>query len=178
MTTDFHARLRDVRWGVMLSLTTIFLGFTLGGLFGGIEETLVGRLEASAEAVKDPVYGGDAAKMKAVVSKSWNYLKRAHLHGGSIGSVALGATLLIAALRRPGRRTRVALSAALGGGGLGYAAFWLIAGFSAPGLGGTDAAKESLMWLAFPSAGALLVGLAGVIVLTARDLFLEPQPPV
>lgn len=178
MTTtqeNFPSRLRDVRWGLLLSLLTILFGFGLGGLFGAIEKTLVGRLEASAQAVKDSVYGGDEAKMKAVVSKSWNYLKRAHLHGGAIGAVGLAATLLITALRRPGRRTRAALSLVLGVGGLGYAVFWLVAGFRAPGLGGTDAAKETLTWLAFPSAGALLVGLVAVIAFTVLDLFPAPH---
>lgn len=179
MTTDLHSRLRDVRWGLLLSLLTILFGFGLGGLFGAIEDTLIGRLEAGAEAVKASAYAGDDAKAKAVVSKSWTYLKRAHLHGGAIGAVALGATLLLAALRRPGTRTRQAISAALGGGGLGYAAFWLLAGFAAPGMGGTDAAKEVFAWLAYPSAGALLAGLVAVIVFTVRDLFGDPipQPP-
>ena len=54
--------------------------------------------------------------------------------------------------------------------------FWLLAARAAPGLGGTDAAKESLAWLAVPSAGLLLLGVLAVIGLTARDLF-TPAPP-
>jgi len=172
----FHSRLRDVRWGLMLSLLTILLGFGLGGLFGGIEDTLKGRLQASADAAPESVYAGDAAKKKSVVDKSWGYLKRAHLHGGAIGSVAVGASLLLAALKRPRSRTRGLVALALGLGGLGYAEFWLLAGFAAPGLGGTDVAKEAFKWLAVPSAGFLLLGLAAVIGLTARDLFGDPRP--
>lgn len=57
------------------------------------------------------------------------------------------------------------ISLALGAGGLGYAVYWLWAGFRAPGLGGTGAAKESLKWLATPSSGLVVVGTALVAIL-------------
>ena len=60
-------------------------------------------------------------------------------------------------------------------GALGYSVFWLLAGLRAPGLGGTGPAKESLAWLAFPSAGLLLLGVVALIVLVVRQLFLA-QP--
>lgn len=170
MTTSDHS-LRVVRWGVLLSLLTIFFGFALGGLFGGIEDTLKGRLKNSAAAALDTKYGGDEAKAKAVVDKSWIYLQRAHLHGGAIGAVSLAAALLLASLRRAAPRIRAGVSIALGAGGLGYSVYWLIAGFLAPGMGGTSAAKESLVLLAYPSAAALLLGLLAVVVLTGLDLF-------
>lgn len=44
-----------------------------------------------------------------------------------------------------------------------------------PALGGTDLAKESLSWLAVPSAGLLLRGLAAVSALTVIELFAQ-QP--
>lgn len=165
------SRLRDVRWGLALSLLTIFFGFTLGGLFGAAEDTMKGRLQANADAVLDRVYGGDVTKAKPVVDKSWSYLKRAHLHGGAIGSVALASSLLLAALRRPRRQIRAVTAGALGASGLAYAAFWLLAGFRAPSLGSTGAAKESLAWIGFPSAGLLLAGLAAVLVFVCLDLF-------
>lgn len=168
---SFDERLRLGRWGAMLALVTILFGFAFGGAFGAFEDPLKRGLTERAEAVKETVYGGDAAKMKTVVDKSWAYYKRAHLHGGAIGAVALGAILLVAALRRPNRRTRQGVSMALGLGGLGYSMFWFLAARAAPGLGGTDAAKESLAWLAVPSAGLLLLGVLVVIGLTARDLF-------
>jgi hypothetical protein len=178
MTTpdaDFHSKLKGMRWGLMLSLLTIFFGFGVGGLFGAIEDTLKGRLQSNADAAAESVYGGDEAKKKAVVDKSWSYLKRSHLHGGAIGAVSLGATLLLGALRRPGGRTRALLALALGLGGLGYAEFWMLAGFAAPGLGGTGPAKEAFAWLAYPSAGMLLVGIVAVIALTGVDLFRDPE---
>ena len=167
---DFAHRLRETRWGVALSLLTIFFGFSLGGAFGIAEDSLKGRLAASAAASLE-LYGGDESKSKAVVDKSWAYLKRAHLHGGAIGAVALGCTLLLASLSRPSRRVRGVLSGVLGGAGLAYSIFWLVAGFRAPGLGGTGAAKESLAWLGMPSSGLLLVGLLTVIVLALTELF-------
>jgi hypothetical protein len=174
LESSLSSRLRDARWGLVLSLLTILFGFGLGGAFGAAEDSLKQRLRDGASGAKDTIYAGDEAKMNAVVDKSWAYLKRAHLHGGAIGAVALGATLLTAALRRPGRRTRAGVSLALGAGGLGYALFWLLAGFSAPSLGGTGPAKDAFEWLAVPSAGLLLLGILAVLVLTVRDLFTDP----
>jgi hypothetical protein len=164
-------RLRATRWGVLLALLTIVFSFVLGGVFGGAEDALRGSLKASGEAVLAPVYGGDAAKLKAVLDKSWTYCKRAHLHGGAIGAVVLGALGLLAALRRPGARVRGGIGLGLGLGCAGYSVFWLLAARAAPVLGGTDLAKKSLEWLAVPSAGLLLLGLGSVTVLTVVELF-------
>ena len=171
-THDFTRCLRVSRWGALLALLTILFGFGFGGAFGAFEEPLKKDLADRAAAVLDTVYEGDAAKAKSVVDKSWAYYKRAHLHGGAIGAVGLGGILLLAALRRPNDHVRRGVSVALGGGGLGYSVFWMLAARAAPGLGGTDAAKESLEWLAVPSAGLLMIGLAALIVLTALELFM------
>jgi hypothetical protein len=170
----FVTRLRAGRWGTLLALLTILFGFGLGGVFGAFEDSLKQGLAERAEAVRDTVYQGDAAKMKSVLDKSWSYYKRAHMHGGGIGAVALGGILLFAALHRPSRRARQAVTLALGLGALGYSSFWLLAGRAAPGLGATDAAKESLGWLAGPSAALLLLGLVAVIAWTAVELFAPP----
>ncbi len=61
-----------------------------------------------------------------------------------------------------------AIGLGLGAGGLGYSVFWLWAGFRAPALGSTGAAKESLKWLAIPSSGlfvAATVAVAGLLFL-------------
>lgn len=158
-----------------MALLTILFGFGMGGVFGAFEEPLRTDLSQRAEAVRSDVYGGDTVKMKSVVDKSWSYYKRAHLHGGGIGATALSAILLLAALNRPKRTVRRGLALALGLGAFGYSAFWMLAARRAPGLGSTDAAKESLSWLAVPSAGLLLLGLACLFVLTAIELF-APRP--
>lgn len=167
----FTARLRMGRWGTLLALLTILFGFGFGGAFGAFEKELKAGLTARADAVSESVYGGDRAKIKATVDKSWTYYKRAHMHGGGIGAVALGGILLLAALPTPRRRVRQGVALALGLGGLGYATFWMFAARAAPSLGSTDAAKESLSWLAVPSAGLLMLGVLAVIGLVVRELF-------
>ncbi len=174
-STDLAVRLRAVRGGLMLSLLTILLGFTLGGVFGAAEDWLKDGLRASAEAVRDTAYGGDASKMQTVVDKSWTYYKRAHMHGGAIGTAALAMSLLLGVLVASAAALRAVVSAALGAGGLGYTLFWLLAARRAPGLGGTGAAKDSLEWLAVPTAGLLLAGTAVTIVLVARELYGRPR---
>ncbi|HMR06653.1 MAG TPA: hypothetical protein PKA88_12770, partial [Polyangiaceae bacterium] len=172
---DFGQNLRVCRWGTLLSLFSILFGFGMGGVFGAFEAPLKDGLSQRAEAVRDVVYAGDAAKVKSVVDKSWSYYKRAHMHAGGIGAAALGAILLLATLRRPKVMLRRGVALALGLGALGYPLFWMLAARMAPGLGSTHAAKESLSWLAVPSAGLLLLGLMAVMVLMAIELFTPRQ---
>ncbi len=171
---DLVTRLRTVRAGILLSLLTILAGFALGGVFGAAEDTLKGGLAASAEAVRETVYAGEASKMKEVVDKSWSYYKRAHLHAGAIGTATLAASVLLGLIAASSAWLRSLVAAGLGAGGLGYALFWLLAGQRAPALGGTGAAKASLEWLAVPSSALLIGGLAVTIVLVARELFGRP----
>lgn len=175
-SNTFLSNLRIGRFGVLFALLTILFGFGLGGLFGVMEAPIKEGLRASALAVRDTVYRGDDAKMQEVLSKSWSYFKRAHMHGGGIGTASLVMVLLVAALRRPSPKARALISWALGLGGLGYSAFWLLAGRIAPGLGGTGAAKEALAFLAFPTAGLLLLGTLGTLLLTGLELFAAPRP--
>lgn len=163
------SNLNSMRWGVVLVLLTFLFGFGLGGAFGAAEDSLKGGLKKSAEKVLDSVYKGDAANMKAVISKSWTYYKRAHLHAGAMGSAALSMILLLALLA--GREKLKGLIAFLFGfGGLGYSVFWLLAGCRAPALGGTDVAKESLTWLAIPSSGGFILALLLTLVVFVLSL--------
>ncbi len=57
------------------------------------------------------------------------------------------------------------VSLGLGVGSLGYSVFWLRAGFRAPSLGSTGAAKESLAWLAIPASGMVVASTAAVALL-------------
>lgn len=169
-----HA-LRAVRWGVLLSLLTVLFGFGIGGVFGAMEDALKDDLKARAEVGLRTVYGGDTAKLTATVDKAWAYYKRAHLHGGAIGTAALACILLMAAMNRPAGWIKAGLGLAMGLGGLAYSAYWLWAGYRAPALGSTSAAKASLEWLAVPSAGLVLLGLMGVLVLAAWE-WMTPVP--
>ena len=127
------------------------------------------RLAASAAAVTATDYHGDAAAAEPVIAKSWDYMQRAHLHGGAIGTAAIGMIVVLLLIGSTPRTIRV-LSLALGAGALGYSVFWMWAGFIAPGLGSTGAAKESLRWLAMPSSGAVMLATAVVAFLCVRAM--------
>lgn len=163
--------LRGVRWGLLLALLSLLFGFGMGALFGAAEESLKGHLKASGEAALAERYGGDPAKLKPVLDKSWVYFQRAHLHGGGLGAVALALGLLLGALPGGATRLRAAAAALAGAGALGYSVFWLLAGLAAPGLGGTGAAKESLQWLAVPTSGMAILGLLLALFAVVRGLW-------
>ncbi len=150
--------------GMLLAVLTLLFGFGLGIVFGLNEGIIKSRLKASAAEVRESVYHGDDAAIKSVLEKSWVYMQRAHLHAGGLGTTAVALILLVSLLGRSAGLTR-AVSLGLGAGGLGYSVFWLWAGFRAPALGGTGAAKESLKWLAIPSSGAVALATATIAVL-------------
>ncbi len=161
------ASLRAALPGLAIAVITVLFGFAMGGLFGLNEDLIKDRLAASAAAVTSTIYQGDAAAAEPVLAKSWDYMQRAHLHGGAIGTAAIGLIVVLLLIGATPRVTRV-LGLALGLGGLGYSIFWMWAGLLAPGLGSTGAAKESLRWLAMPSSGAVMVATAAVAVLCVR----------
>ena len=167
--------IRPILPGLLLAVLTLLFGFFLGVVFGLNEDAIKSRLVASAAAVDVAIYQQDAAAAKAVVDKSWAYMQRAHLHAGSLGAVAAILSLVLVALRTAPRIATV-LSAALGAGGLGYSVFWMWAGFRAPGLGSTGAAKESLAWLAIPSSGMVVAATVAVALLIARQLLSGREP--
>lgn len=166
--------LRPVLPGLLLGVCTLLFGFGMGAVFGLNEALIKDRLAGSAAAVASTVYQGDAAASKAVVDKSWAYMQRAHLHAGSLGAVAVVLSLVLVLLGTGPALART-LSVGLGAGGLGYSVFWMWAGFIAPGLGSTGAAKESLKLLAMPSSGAVMVSTLTVAVLVGRA-WLSPSP--
>jgi len=167
---DGLLRLRPALPGLFLAILALLFGFGLGIIFGLNEDAIKGRLSASAAAVQASVYQGDDAAAQAVVDKSWSYMQRAHLHGGAMGTAAIGLMLVLVLL---GTRAAVvrAIGLGLGAGSLGYAVYWMLAGFRAPGLGSTGAAKESLAWLAIPSSGIMVASTVAVAVLILVALF-------
>jgi hypothetical protein len=171
MVNDFaRERLRPLAPGIVLAFASIAFGFGLGIAFGAAEDDLKDHLHASAQAVLESVYAGDESQAQSVVGKSWSYFKRAHLHANALGTTALVASLLLALLGPPGVLARLS-SFGLGAGALFYSAYWLFAGLMAPELGSTSAAKESLAWLAIPSSGACVAGLAGTLICAIRATF-------
>jgi len=162
-------QLGHVRFGLFLSLLAILLGFSLGGIFGANEDGLRSYLGSRADSVLATVYKGDKSMAKRYRDRGWGYLRRAHLHAGAIGAASV-ATILVLAFLPLAPAIKKALSLAIGIGGLGYPGYWLLLGLRVPLMGSSTAAKESLSWLAIPTAGLLILGIAAVAVLTLVSL--------
>ena len=167
MATQSGAHMKPLAPGAVLALLSILFGFSLGVLFGAAEDSIKGQLRASADAVFDSVYAGDEARRDKIISKSWTYLKRAHLHAGAIGAAALASIVLLGLLGNAGTLERIT-SLAFGAGALIYPLFWLFAGFGAPGLGSTGAAKDAVGFLAISGAVLCLLGVVGTLLSTLR----------
>ncbi len=163
---------KPIAAGVCLSLLAILFGFALGGAFGAVETSIKKRLDDSGSAVLETVYKGDVGAKDAVVKKSWEYLQRAHMHGGAIGTAALASIATLILLCRLGALAQSS-ALAFGSGALLYSLFWLFAGLTAPGIGNTGAAKESLSFIAIPGAGLSILGLCGTIVSVVKACFLR-----
>lgn len=159
----FDDQLAPLAGGVILSLLTIFFGFTLGGVFGALESGFKPWMRKRGETVLDTVYGGDRDKLEKAVSKGWKYAIRGHLHGGAIGTASLSCIVLLALLGDPGF-IETASAWAFGAGGLLYSSFWILAGFRTPLVGDGSQAKESLWYIAMPGAGLCIAGLVGTMV--------------
>ena len=157
-------------FGLCCALMAILLGFILGGIFGGAEDSLKEWLDRAGTIVLESVYKSDVAAKDLVVKKSWEYFKRAHMHWGAIGSAALTSILALILLCRSARTAQVTV-ALLGVGSLVYPSFWLCSGIFAPQMGGTDVAKEYFYFLGKPGAAFCILGLGGTLLCVIRDRF-------
>ncbi|MFA5504281.1 MAG: hypothetical protein WC314_05800 [Vulcanimicrobiota bacterium] len=90
--------LRPASVGLVLATLTILFGQFLGIVFGLNEDAIKHRMQASAVEVRESVYHNDDAAIKAVLDKSWTYMKRAHLHAGAMGTTALALIVLLGLL--------------------------------------------------------------------------------
>lgn len=163
-TAFVFGAIAPVRAGLLLGVLTLLFGYLMGVTFGLNEDLIRDRLQASATAAGPTVYAADPAAADAVLEKSWSYMQRAHLHAGALGTATIALSLVLVMLGTGAALART-LSIALGAGGLGYSIFWMLAGFRAPGLGSTGAAKESLALLAIPSSGAVVLSTAIIAAL-------------
>lgn len=157
------SNLRAASAGLVLAILTILFGQGMGIVFGLNEDSIKSRLKANATDVQSTIYKGDTIASKAVIDKSWNYMQRAHLHAGGMGATAL-ALIIVVCLVGASRIISALINLVLDAGGLGYSIFWMWAGFRAPGLGSTGAAKESLKWLAMPSSGGFVLATISVLI--------------
>lgn len=174
ISASLASSLRAASAGLALAVLTILFGQGMGIVFGLNEDAIKGRLKTSATEVRETVYKGDDAAIKAVLDKSWTYMQRAHLHAGGMGTTAF-ALIVFVCLVGTSRLVTIVISSGLGVGGFGYSVFWMWAGFRAPAFGGTTAAKESLSWLAMPSSGAFVLATIAVLaVLVAAIVSRRP----
>lgn len=176
ISASFAASLRAASAGLALAVLTILFGQGMGIVFGLNEDAIKSRLKTSATEVRESVYKGDDAAIKAVLDKSWIYMQRAHLHAGGMGTTAF-ALIVFVCLVGASRPVTILISGGLGVGGFGYSVFWMWAGFRAPALGGTTAAKESLSWLAMPSSGAFVLATIAVLAVLVAA-FVSRRPPI
>lgn len=163
------SNMRAASAGLVLAILTILFGQGLGIVFGLNEDAIKSHLKGEAAEVQETIYQGDLIASKAVVDKSWTYMKRAHLHAGGMGTTAV-ALITVVCLVGASRKVTQVISLALGVGGLGYSVFWMWAGFRAPALGSTGAAKESLNWLAMPSSGGFVLATIAVLIVVCAWL--------
>lgn len=170
--------LSPVRFGLLLGMVAILFGWGLGVIFGANEHAWRQQFIDDAErnrafyVAKAGSEDGATALIKKIDESAWTYSLRAHMHAGGIGSIAIGASVLLSLLG-VGRTAKLAASTLLGIGSVGYPMFWMLAGMRAPSLGSTGAAKDSLEWLAVPSAGALFIGGLLTFGLVVADLFIR-----
>jgi len=164
-TSSILQNLISFRIGLILSLLTLLFGFVLGIMFGANEDGMKEALFQNGVPKLAEYYDNDTAKLDALISKSWTYFKRAHLHANGLGTTSLVLIILLSTLGVQPKLSKIA-SIFLGAGALFYSLYWLVAGWYAPVLGSTKIAKESLNWLAMPSAGGLVVGLILLIYIT------------
>lgn len=170
MATFVRDRLRAHAAGLLLSFLAFFLGFGLGAAFGANEAAIKDGLANDGRAALATKYEGDAEKMQKVVSKSWSYMKRAHLHAGVLGACSMVMILALALVVPPSLPSK-ACSTLLGLGAPVYGLFWLLAAQSAPGLGSTGAGKDANEWAALLGSGSLIIGTVGAAVLITLALF-------
>ena len=164
------ANIRAACVGLALAIITILFGQGMGIVFGLNEDAIKSRLKADAIEVQGTIYQGDEVASKAIVDKSWNYMQRAHLHAGGMGTTAV-ALITVLCFVGASRPVTALISIGLGAGGLGYSVFWMWAGFRAPALGSTGAAKESLKWLAMPTSGGFVVATVAVLIVLFLWIF-------
>ena len=141
---------------MLVAIVAILYGGMMGLSFGCCEETIKKTLNISAQEAMTAKYDGDQAKVDEIAKKSWTYMKRAHLHSQTMGVISIAFSLLVAWLAYPAK-AQLAISLLSGFGSLGYGLFWMLAGYRAPGMGSTGAAKESVGLIAQASGGAFFV---------------------
>lgn len=161
-----------IKFGLALALLAILFGGLMGLGFGCCEDSFKDRFKKDAIAALNEKYDGDQKKADKVSAKSWVYMKRAHLHSQTMGVISIVLSLIAAGLRfSPYLQTGISFLSGLGS--IGYGLFWFLAGFLAPSLGSTDAAKETVGLLAQISTGSFFISVVGLFCLLGYKVFFQ-----
>ena len=156
-----------IRWGIVLCVTTILFSFVLGAWMGANENFFRNDFKKMVNANAAKVYGNDRMRMFRAEERAWTYVKRAHMHAAGVGPIGL-VLLLPLPLLRISARIQSAIAMVYGLGAVLYPLSWLIAGYSIPVLGTTEAAKAAIAWLSEPAVGSLVLSSAVMLALYIR----------
>ena len=161
-----------IKFGLALALLAILFGGLMGLGFGCCEDSFKDKFKKDAIAALNEKYDGDQKKADKVSAKSWVYMKRAHLHSQTMGVISIVLSLIAAGLRfSPYLQTGISFLSGLGS--IGYGLFWFMAGFLAPSMGSTDAAKETVGLLAQISTGSFFISVVGLFCLLGYKVFFQ-----
>ena len=165
-----------IKFGLALAMLAILFGGLMGLGFGCCEETFKDTFREQAASVLEEKYNGDQGKADSVSKKSWVYMKRAHLHSQTMGVISIVLSLVAAGLVFP-PLLQTGISLLSGLGAIGYGLFWLLAGFLAPGMGGTGIAKEAVGLVAQVSAVSFFVAVASLFCVLGYKVFTQKRSP-
>lgn len=166
----------DLKWPVALVLLSILFGTGMGVVFGVQEDALKSRIadqlqyNQNLSLLSSEVQEKEKENLK---NKAWQYVKRAHMHGGGIAALSLGVLLVLASLN-VNCKIKFFLGFILAFGGFLYPFFWLAAAFYTPSLGAA-AAKEKFQFLA--GGGVLHVVATFIILIMLITKGFKPARP-
>lgn len=151
--------LEPVRWGLVISLLSIFMGVYLGLHFGKDEDKIKSYLKEKAAA--STFYEGEAGLEKAVAD-GWKYQKRSHEHFQGLGAISIGLMLLLSiSWLKPALKSL--LSITTGTGAFFYPLFWYLVSFKTADVG-KSAAKESYELIALFGAGLFALSFLAILL--------------
>lgn len=152
-----------------IAILTVISGVVISILFGVNEEMFKHKIEQGLAKNEKVIALTDEAERSALIKsetdKNWRYYQRFHFHATGIGSISIGAVLVLLFLSAPVRiKSFSAWLISLGG--FLYPFYWLMAGVYGPEMG-RNAAKEKFEILGF-MGGVFLLGLIIAFVLSLK----------
>ncbi len=187
-------QLRPVRIGLFFAVLTILLGYSLGMIFGGFEDsyksyaknTLAENQVAFTAKATDTMDADTAtkAKMAGAMTAFKKYSKRAHLHAGAIGT---GTLAMIIVLSFFGKNIlffsekitcliKLVFSLGFGVGGFFYGSYWTLVAIGCLSNPDKYAVKDGgLAVLAFIGAGPVYLCTLGLAAILFVSIFYKPK---